>query len=454
MSTPADQQAPARPILALIALLCSVICTVLESMAISVALPAISRDFDVSAATVTWVIGASQMMIVALLLPMASLGEVVGYRRTMLVSLGLFSAASLVCMFAPSFPAVVAARTLQAIGTAGAMSLGFAMLRSVFSDANLGTAIGVMAATVAIASSLGPALSGAIMAVAGWREVFGLLAIASLLALALGFFAWPRGAPSGRRYDLPGAILVAAMLSTILLVINGLANGWPTATLLVAASASILSLRAILSRSQRSEAPVFPLDLLMRPVFALSICASICAFAAQTLGFILLPFYLVFGAGMDELQMAATLSIWPAATAIVAPIVGRFSARIPAGPAGGVGLAILAVGFVLVASIGDGATATGIALRLAVCGIGFGVFQTPNNHLIMLSAPRERSGAASGSLSLARQFGRAIGTAIAAFALATGPDGSLDALVTAAAIAVLGAAASIGRSWAGRTTSR
>lgn len=450
MSAPANQKDAGNSALALAALLCSVCATVLESMAVSVALPAISREFDVSAASVTWVMGGSQVIIVALLLPMASLGEVVGYRRILLTSLAVFFAASLLCMLAPSFSTVVAARAFQAIGTAGAMSLGFAMLRSVFSDARLGTAIGLMAATVAIASSLGPAISGVIISVANWRAVFGLMAAISLLALTLGALAWPSVAPSGRRYDLAGAALVAGMLLAVLVLINGIANGWSVEVLAASAAAFVGTLLAVLARSRRAVAPVFPVDLLARPIFALSICASICAFAAQTLGFILLPFYLVFGAGMDELQMAATLSVWPAATAILAPIIGRLSARISAGPTGAAGLAVLAIGFILISQIDDTVSPTGIAMRLAICGIGFALFQTPNNRLIMLAAPRERSGAASGCLSLARQFGRAIGTAIAAFSLMAGPAASLDTISIAAAIAVLGAFASMGRAWAGR----
>lgn len=393
------------------------------------------------------------MMIVALLLPMASLGEVVGYRRVLLLSLGLFSAASFACMLAPNFPAIVAARGFQAVGTAGAMSLSFAMLRLVFSDKRLGAAIGLMAATVAVASSLGPAISGLILSVASWREVFGLMVAVSLLAFLLGTVAWPSAALSGRHYDKTGAVLVAGMLCSALVVINGIANRWTTPVLFAVALSFAVLMLAVLARSRRDDAPVFPSDLLARPVFALSIFASICAFTAQTLGFILLPFYLLFGVGMSEMNMAATLSVWPAATAILAPAIGRLSDRIPAGPTGAVGLAVLALGFVLISQLDDTATGVEIAMRLAVCGIGFAVFQTPNNRLIMLAAPRERNGAASGSLSLARQFGRAIGTAIAAFVLVSGPAASLDAMPVAAAIAGLGAVSSMARAWAGQAAS-
>ncbi|MEJ6477528.1 MAG: MFS transporter [Octadecabacter sp.] len=431
--------------LALAALLLAVCATVLESMAVGVALPAISIEFGISAAESTWVMGSAQFVIVALLLPMAALGDAVGYRSVYIASLAVFAVATLACALAPSFPAIVAARAIQAIGTAGVMSLGFAMLRTVFSDKRLGQAIGLMAATVAIASSLGPAASGLILSVASWRAIFGMLVVTSVIALLLGLVTLPKTQSSGRPYDLFGAFLVAAMFSALLVVINGLANAWPPVLLVVTAIAFVLLLRVVLARSRGAPSPVFPVDLLARPVFALSICASICAFTAQAIGFILLPFYLIFGAGMDELQMAIVMSVWPAATAILAPVLGRYANVIPAGATGAAGLFVMAAGFVLVAQITDANSMVDIGLRLMICGIGFAVFQTPNNRLLMLSAPKERSGAASGGLSIARQFGRAAGTAIAAFALLAGPSVSLNAMFIGAAITAVGALASIGR---------
>jgi MFS transporter, DHA2 family, multidrug resistance protein len=304
-----------------------------------------------------------------------------------------------------------------------------------------------MAATVAIASSLGPAMSGLILSVASWRAIFGMLVVTSVIALLFGLITLPRAQPSGRAYDLLGAILVAAMFSALLVVINGLANAWPGVLLITAVIAFALLLGLVLARSRGALSPVFPVDLLERPVFALSICASVLAFTAQALGFILLPFYLIYGAGMAELQMAIIMSVWPAATAVLAPVLGRYANDIPAGATGAAGLFLMALGFVFIAQITDTTSMVDIALRFMMCGIGFAVFQTPNNRLLMLSAPKERSGAASGSLSIARQFGRATGTAIATFALWAGPPVSLDAMLIAAAITTLGALASFGRIW-------
>lgn len=433
---------------AFVAILCSTATTALEGSVISIGLPGISEYFDVSAAQATWVMAMSQFVIVALMLPMAALGDIFGHRRVFLLSYSIFAAAALVCVLAPSFEVLIAARAVQAIGTAGAMSLGFALARTVFSDKTLGTAIGLMAATVALTGSLGPTVAGLILEVFNWRGIFGLMLALSFIAIFAGALTLPKSAPSGKPYDFVGAGIVAVTIAALLCCINGFANAWPVMVLAVGGLVAVIGSIIMVRRSLRSASPVFPVDLLARPIFSLSIMASICAFIVQSIGFVFLPFYLILGAGLGPFEMALTMSVWPATTAIIAPIVGRVSASIPAGPAGAVGLTTLAIGFALMSTLSGEVGAVQIAIYFAICGAGFAIFQTPNNRVIMLSAPKARSGAASGSLSLARQFGRAAGIAFAAFILAHGGNtGSLEAMKIGAVIAVIGAAFSLVRIW-------
>lgn len=445
-TVPGPSGTPLSTHFAFVTVLIAVWAIVLESTAVNVALPFIAADFDVSAATATWIVGMSQFIIVALLLPMASLGETIGYRRLFLSGMLLFSIASVGCILAPSFNALVAARAVQAVGTAATMSLSFAMARTIYADRNLGAAIGILATAVAIASSGGPAIAGFLLEFSGWRGVFGLMLACSTLGFVGGSLLLPPNKPSDRRFDIKSSVLVALTLACVLYVLNGFANDWSLWSITAAAGASVLGFIVLTRTSKGKEGAVFPLDLLALPVFSLSVIASICAFSAQFLGFVLLPFYLLLGVGFSPVEMALVLSVWPASTAILAPILGWASDRIPAGPLGAAGLFIFALGFFLLAAMPEDVTTLGIAARLAVCGIGFAAFQTPNNRLVMLSAPRNRSGAASGMISLARQFGRALGTAIAAFTLASIPaSGALSAMKIAGILALAGALATVVR---------
>jgi len=419
---------------------------VLESMAVTVALPAIALDFAIPSARATWVMGMSQFIIVALLLPMASLGEAIGIRRLYLAALLIFSIATVACIIAPSFEALVVARAFQAAGTAGVMSVNFALARALYSNKHLGTAIGAMATSVAIATSGGPALSGVLLELGGWRWIFALMLTFSVIGYVGGAVLLPPNKTSGRQFDAKDAVLVALTFSCILYVLNGLANGWTMWSIAVAALASVAGFVLLARVSRGKVGAVFPLDLLELPVFNLSVFAAIFAFAAQSLAFILLPFYLILGVGLSPIEMALVLSVWPFSTALLAPILGWMSDRIPAGPVGAVGLIIFAFGFILLATMPQHTSAIGIALRLVTCGVGFAAFQTPNNRLVMLSAPRDRSGAASGVISVARQFGRAIGTAIAAIILTASPDmATPTAMNFAAGLALLGAVAAVVR---------
>lgn len=444
------QQSPvktrANAPLAFLSVLLAVAATAVESTAVSVSLPSLSSYFSASASSATWVIAIAQFVIVALLLPIGVLGEVMGYKRIYLISLGVHSVATLACILAPNFESLMLARGAQAVGIAGVMSLSFAMMRTIFSDEGLGSAIGFVVATVAISSSGGPAIAGVILSIGDWRGAFALMFLMSAVSLVTAWFVLPDTKGSGKRFDFSRAALLVLTLASALCLINGFAYDWSGRLLEVAAVVSAVGLWLVIVTSRGKPSPIFPLDLLAIAPFSLSICASVCVFTSQAIGFLILPFYLYGIVGFSELKMALVLSTWPLATALFAPILGKLTDRVPAGPMGALGLLVLALGFVLTAQLGAGSTATVFAICLALCGFGFALCQTPNNRLIMLSSPRERSGAASASLSLARQSGRAVGTAIAATALAVGASSlTLNILYLAAALAIIGMCFSLAR---------
>jgi MFS transporter, DHA2 family, multidrug resistance protein len=190
--------------------------------------------------------------------------------------------------------------------------------------------------------------------------------------------------------------------------------------------------------------PLLPVDLLRIPVFALSICTSIASFCAQMLAFVAIPFYLESRFGYSAVQMGLLITPWPIALAIAAPIAGRLVEHYPAGLLGGIGLLLFAAGLGTLALLpGDPSTAD-VVWRMALSGLGFGLFQTPNNRTMIAAAPRERSGGASGMLGTARLLGQTIGAALVALLLARfGEQGTQLSLFAGAGFATLGAALSM-----------
>jgi DHA2 family multidrug resistance protein-like MFS transporter len=198
-------------------------------------------------------------------------------------------------------------------------------------------------------------------------------------------------------------------------------------------------------RSLHRAAPLFPVDLLRIPVFALSMCTSVTAFAAQTLAYVALPFMLLEGQGRSHFEAGLVFTAWPVAIVVTAPIAGRLIARHPGGLLGGIGLSLLALGLALTATMPAHPESWQVAWRLAVCGAGFGIFQSPNNHTIVMSAPLRRAGAASGMLGTARLTGQSLGAVMLGFIFGlTGVQhGSIIALGLAAVMAAASAVFSL-----------
>jgi DHA2 family multidrug resistance protein-like MFS transporter len=430
---------------AILGIILAIVMSVLDSTIVNVALPSIARDFGASAAASIWVVNAYQLAILMLLLPLASLGEIVGYRRVSQTGIIVFTLASIACALAPSLLTLSIARALQGVGAAGIMSVNAALVRFTYPQRSLGRAIGINAFAVATASAVGPTIAAGILAVAHWRWLFGINVPIGILALCLALWAWPASPRSSRALNYVGALLYAGAFGALLSGLESLAHHAAT-PLAVAQIALGVALGWLLTRHELPRAaPLLPFDLLRRPIFALSILTSVCSFMAQMTALVALPFE-IQRLGHSAVETGLFITPWPVALAITAPIAGRLADRYPAGILGGLGLMVMATGLLLLAFFPATGTSFGLIWRMALCGLGFGFFQSPNNRTIMAAAPRERSGAAGGMLSAARLLGQTLGAAGVAivFRVYLGA-GSNIALCAAAALALTGSLVSLVR---------
>lgn len=442
---------------AMAAILLGISLSVLDSTIVNLALPDITRHFGASPAAAVWVINAYQIATLALLLPFASLGERVGYRRVYLCGLALFTAASLGCVLAPSLPLLAGARAVQGIGAAGMMAVNAALVRLTYPRAVLARGIALNSVVVATSSVAGPTVAALVLSVASWPWLFIIQLPLGLLVLVLGRRALPTNAARSSAGGLRAldVLMNAAMFAFIFLAADALGTrrgGAPDPRMLAAAALLMAAGLGVgwvyLRRQWREEAPLFPVDLLRIPVFALSMCTSVTAFAAQTLAFIALPFLLLEGQGRGHFEAGMLITAWPAATVLVAPIAGRLIARVRGGLLGGIGLAVFATGLALLALLGDRPGTASLAGALFLCGAGFGLFQSPNNHIILTSPPLRRAGAASGMLGTARLTGQSLGAVLLGFVLGIGgvhEGGPVIALGLAAALAAASAGFSLSR---------
>ncbi len=430
---------------AIAAIVLAISLSVLDSSIANVALPTIAGELGTTAATSIWVINAYQIAILVSLLPLASLGERVGYRRVSLGGLAVFTAASLTCSLAPSMPALVAARVLQGFGAAAIMSVNAALVRFTYPTRMLGRAIGINALAVASSAAIGPTIAAGILAVAPWRWLFAINVPLGLITLLVASRALPVTARSHRRLDRASAALHAGTFGLIACGLQGLAHD--TATALSAAQIGLGTvLGIVLVRHELGQqAPLIPFDLLRIRLFSLSIATSVCSFTAQMAALVALPFE-IERLGHGAVATGLLMTPWPVAVGFAAPVAGRLADRYPAGILGAAGLATLALGLLLLAALPEGGSAGALIWRMALCGLGFGLFQSPNNRTLILAAPRARSGAAGGMLGTARLLGQTVGAAGVAILFRIYPARGADlALFGAAAIALAAALVSLTR---------
>ena len=416
---------------------------VLDGTIVTVALPTMARQFAVAPENAIWIVNAFQLAVTVSLLPLAALGDMLGYRRVYWWGLALFTVASLACALAPTFAVLTFARVVQGLGAAGIMSVNIALIRFVYPHARLGQGVGNMAVVVAMCSAGSPSIAAAILSVASWHWLFLINVPIGLLALVMAARTLPATPRAAGRLDLWSVILNALTFGLVIAGVNGIGQGGALSLALVEIAVGAAFGAALVWRQLKLPAPLLPVDLLRRPVFALSLMTSIVSFGAQSLAIVSLPFYFENRLGHSASTSGLLLSPWPIGTALIAPIAGRLADRFIPGLLGSIGLLVMGGGLVLVAlGIGD-STPVSLAWRLAICGLGFGFFQSPNNRVIIGSAPRERSGGAAGLQSSGRLIGQSFGTALVAVALGRAPAQATEiALWGAAALTLAGAVTS------------
>ncbi len=419
---------------------------VLDGSIANVALPTIAEEFKADPAVSIWIVNGYQLAIVMALLPLSTLGERYGYRWVYLYGILLFTVASLGCVLAPSLQALTVARVVQGLGAAGLMSVNAAVLRYTVPQVKFGAAIGMNALVVAAASTAGPAISGVLLALASWRWLFAINLPLGVLVLVLGWRSLPDSDRTHDRFDVPSAVLSALAFGLVVTIIDSFGHAIAWGIVLPQVVACVLAFIWLFARARRTARPMLPLDLLRLPIFSLSISTSVASFAAQMLAFVSLPFTFQMLYQMSPTGVGILMMPWPLAVAVVAPLAGRLADRYSSAVLGGTGLILLAVGLALLGLLPAHPADWDIAWRMALCGAGFGLFQSPNNRTMIAAAPRERSGAASGMLSVARLMGQSIGTALVALLLAQfGIAGAVTALFTGAAFAAVAAVFSLTR---------
>lgn len=427
----------------MVAILLAIALATLDTAIANTALPAIAADLNASPAASVWVINAYQLAAVATLLPFAALGSIVGHRRVFIGGLILFIIASALCTLSWSLPSLTIARVFQGLGASAIMSVNAALISAIFSPGHLGRGLGMNALVVGVSFAAGPTVASMVLSVANWPWLFAINLPIGGFALYFAWSALPATRLSDQPFDRVTAMLNVITFGALIFALSQAAQLESMSSVVIALCIFIVGGATMLRREAGHPAPMFPLDLLKRPLFALSALTAVCSFATQGLAFVSLPFYFENVLGRDPVQTGFLMTPWSVVVALIAPFAGRLSDRYPPGLLGGIGLAILCGGMISLTMLPAHPDAWDIGVRMVICGLGFGFFQAPNQKALLTSAPPQRSSGASGTIATARLIGQATGAALVALSYGiSGAHGPVLALTIGACFAAVGSVAS------------
>jgi EmrB/QacA subfamily drug resistance transporter len=386
----------------------------IDGSIVNVALPTLVAELDTIFPVAQWVILA-YLLIQATLMPgVGRLGDILGKKRIYVAGVAVFTFGSVLCGLSPTVYWLIAARAVQAVGSAMALGLGMAIVTEAFPPAERGKALGLNGTFVSIGIVLGPTVGGLILDVVSWHWIFFVNLPIGLIGLALAWRYIPDTRPAGRQvFDFAGAItLFISLLALLLALTLGQQIGFGDGRILALFALWLLFLLLFLRVEWYHPQPLLDLRLFRRRRFSLGLLTGSLAFVAIAGVTLLLPFYLQLMRGFGTRQVGLMMALIPLFLGVVAPLAGAASDRYGARRITAVGLFITALGYAAVSRLGPETSLLAYALAVTPLGLGMGLFQSPNNSAIMGSAPTERLGVASGLLGLSRTLGQTSGIAI------------------------------------------
>ncbi|MFN2151237.1 MAG: MFS transporter [Anaerolineales bacterium] len=422
----------------------------LDASVVNTVLPVVRQAFNSDVAAIEWVVTVYLLVLSGLLLTFGRLGDLRGHKSIYVWGFGIFVLSSVLCGAAWSAPVLVVFRGVQAIGGAMLASNAPAIVTGNFPAEQRGRAFGLVSTMTYLGLTVGPSLGGWLTHAFGWRTIFYINVPVGMLAVALSLYFIPKDAPSesGQRFDLFGAAVFMAGLTTLLLGLNKGADwGWTSASVLGLLLGSLVLLFIFIQIERRSPAPMLDLSLFRVPLFSTSAISAVLNYICVYSITFLLPFYLIQGRGLNPAQAGLLLTVQPILMAISAPISGALSDRIGSRGPGMVGMGALAAGLLILSRLGSDSSLWLVVLGLVVAGLGTGTFISPNTSALMGAAPKSRQGIASGVQGAARNFGMVLGIGLAGAIFTTQlAQNTTDALyngislgfLVAAGVAVLG----------------
>lgn len=424
---------------ALASLSLSMLLSSLGTSIANVGLPTLAQVFSASFQDVQWVVLAYLLAITTLIVSVGRLGDIIGRRRLLLAGIFLFTVASILCGVAPTLCLLIVTRAAQGLGAAVMMALTMAFVGETIPKEKTGSAMGLLGTMSAIGTALGPSLGGVLIAGFGWRSMFFINVPFGILALLLAYRYLPidRQGPKTDRasFDTTGTLLLALTLAAYALAMTmGRGSFGPLNMALLLAA--IFGVGLFVRAEKSAAAPLIRLEIFRDSVLSASLAMSALVSTVMMATLVVGPFYLSRAFGLDAPLVGLVLSVGPIAAALTAAPAGRMADRFGAQRMTIAGLIGIALGSFTLSAMPVAFGLSGYIAPIVVITIGYALFQTANNTVVMIDIRPDQRGVISGMLSLSRNLGLITGASVmgAVFALGSAATNITTARPEAVAI--------------------
>ncbi len=399
----------------LVIVLMFTVMSALDGSIVNVALPKMATALKVTTSSIQLVATSYLIVIAGTVLIFGRLGDMFGKAKMFKLGLGLFTFGSLLCGITGSFPILILARVVQAIGAAGTMANNQGIITETFPPNERGKALGFLGTSVALGSLIGPGLGGLIVGAASWEFIFLINVPIGIVALFYAMKLLPKGRKTVKgKLDIIGAVLFIFVIVPLFGALDeGLNVGFTNPMILLSFAVSIISFIAFIFLEKKKEDPLLQLHIFSNKLFSLSIFCAFITFVAIFCNNIILPFYLQDVMNYTPEHTGLILMVYPLLLTVVAPLSGSLSDKIGSEVLTFIGLLLISLGLLLMATLNVDSNLLITIIFIGIMSIGMGLFQSPNNSLIMSTVPKDKLGIAGSVNALVRNLGMVCGIALA-----------------------------------------
>lgn len=386
----------------------------LDGSIVNVALPTLTEYFKTDITTIEWVVMAYLLTITSLLLSLGRISDMVGRKTIFAGGLAVFTIGSGLCALSASEGQLILYRVVQGIGAAMLMATGVAIITHAFPPKERGKAMGLIGTVVAIGSMTGPVAGGFLIENVGWQSIFYINIPVGILGTVIALTVLRKDETiKGQTFDIPGALtLFISLISLLLALSQGQEFGWRSNYITLLFISSIVFFILFIKVETNVKQPVMEIGHFRNRPFAAANITAFISFIAMFTVILLMPFFLEKELGYSPQSVGIVFMAVPLVMSVASPISGWLSDRTNSYILSSIGLGIASISILSLGFLDAGSNFIDVALRLSLLGLGMGLFQAPNNSMIMGSLPKEQLGIAAGMLGTMRNMGMVIGVAV------------------------------------------